>query len=322
METSTFAGARETADLAGKVSSSLASLDGRPSVLVFGKLSDEAPIAFLRVRKGWFNNGTRIVVACVEDNDADHFAHALRYRLGTAGELAKGLISFIQGQSDFNSIATSTGVSIEQLRRAAEALSGESAIVSTHALLNEQGGKEAIGALKSHASFNCYALGANEQGAMELGIHEGRATEEILSAAANGHIKALWLAGCDPLNDFHDKELARRALENVEFLVVQDTAMTESAHYASVVLPMAAPAEQDGTYTSCERRVQRVAQVIPALGDAKPAWRIFGECMVRAIDVVPFFNSKEVMRAIAQEHPSFARAQYDELSGEGVMLDG
>jgi NADH-quinone oxidoreductase subunit G len=318
-----FRWTRDTADLVGKVSSSIASLENHASVLVFGSLADESPIVFLRIRKGWFNNGTRVVVACAHDNEADTFANAvLRYRPGTAGELAKGLAAIAQGAGDLNAISAATGVTVEQLQRASAALSGGCAVVTTHALLNEPGGKDAIGALRGMQNFNCYALGANEQGAIELGLQQGRATEAILQAAADGHVKSLWLVGSDPLNDFHDRAIAQRALETVPFLVVQDVRMTESAHYASIVLPMAAPAEEDGTWTNCERRVQRLRQVIPAPGEAKPAWRIFSECLVRATDEMPMFNAREVLAAIAREHGAFAGVGDSSLEGEGAVLGG
>jgi predicted molibdopterin-dependent oxidoreductase YjgC len=224
------------------------------------------------------------------------------------------------GGGDAAAVSQATGVSLDQLNRAAEALGQDTAVVTTHAILNEQGGKDTIAALRSHKHFNCLALGANDQGAIELGLQRGRTTEEILRAAAEGSVRSLWLAGCDPINDFHDRSLATQALERADFVVVQDVRMTDSAHYASVVLPMAAPAEHDGTYTNCERRVQRMAQAIPAPGEAKPAWRIFSECMVRASDVVPFFNPDEVLQAIAREHASFAKQEG--LDGEGFLLGG
>jgi NADH-quinone oxidoreductase subunit G len=318
-----FRWTRDTADMVGKISMPIAALESARSILVIGPLADEAPIVYLRVRKAWFNAGSKIVVASSGDTDADSFAHAvLRYRPGAVGALAKGLAAMCAGGADVRAISQETGVAEAQLRRAAEGLRPETVVVATHGLLNESGGKEAIGALKSLPSFNCYALGANDQGAIELGLQQGRTTADILQAAADGGVKALWLAGCDPLNDFADRALAQRALENVEFLVVQDVRMTESAHFASVVLPMCAPAEDEGTYTNCERRVQRFKRAIPAPGDAKPAWRIFSECLMRAGDVVPYFNPNEVLQAIAKRHPEFAKATETALDGEGALLGG
>ncbi len=314
---------KDAADMAGRVSSTISSLEDRKSILVIGPLSDQAPIVHLRVRKAWFNGGSKIVVASDRDTDADSFAEVvLRYKPGSVGALAKGLADLAKGDGDVSAVSSATGVPAEQISRAVALLKEDCAIVTTHGLLNEQGGRDAVGALRYLPNFNCYSLGANDQGAVELGISKGRNTEEILKAAAEGQIKALWLVGCDPLNDFHDRALAQRALENVPFLVIQDSTMTESAHFASVVLPMAAPAEQDGTYTNCERRVQRVAPVVKAPGDSKPGWRIFTECIVRTKGTVPYFNAKEVMAEISKQHPAFSGVNYDALGGEGVLLGG
>ncbi|MCH8979473.1 MAG: molybdopterin-dependent oxidoreductase, partial [Armatimonadetes bacterium] len=311
------------ADLAGAVSSSIESLEHKRSILLFGTdLAAELPIVFLRVRKAWFLNGAKVVVAHTGPTDADSFAHVvLRYKEGTARALARGLASLIAGNGDAQAIATETGVPADKLTTAAESLKEDPAIITTHRLLDQQFGADAIPALSGvEGEFNCYALDSNGQGALELDIATGRSTRQILEAAAEGSIKALWLVGCDPLKDFPDRDLAQRALENIEFLVVQNVLDTEAAHYASVLLPMAAPAEQDGTYTSCERRVQRMRQAIGAPGQAKPAWRIFTECLVRAEPQTPSFNPSEIMADIANEHAAFEAAKYDRLDGEGVLL--
>jgi predicted molibdopterin-dependent oxidoreductase YjgC len=86
-----------------------------------------------------------------------------------------------------------------------------------------------------------------------------------------------------------------RALENVEFLVFQHWQMTEAGNYASVILPMAAPAERDGSYINLERRLQTISQVIPTLGDAKPAWKAFSDISQRITPSRPFFSAEEVL---------------------------
>jgi predicted molibdopterin-dependent oxidoreductase YjgC len=68
--------------------------------------------------------------------------------------------------------------------------------------------------------------------------------------------------------------------------------------------------------------VQRIQQVIPAPGEAKPGWRIFTECFVRAKSATPHFNAKEVMAEIVKAHPQFAPVDYENLDGEGVLLGG
>jgi predicted molibdopterin-dependent oxidoreductase YjgC len=94
---------------------------------------------------------------------------------------------------------------------------------------------------------------------------------------------------------------------------------SDAVNYASVILPMAAPAEQDGTYTNVEGRVQRMRQVVAAPGDAKQAWRIFSELMLRTTPTRPFFNPGEVMDEIAATVPALAHATYAQLGDEGLL---
>jgi predicted molibdopterin-dependent oxidoreductase YjgC len=114
--------------------------------------------------------------------------------------------------------------------------------------------------------------------------------------------------------------LVERALSQVEFLVFQGINQSEAFHYASVVLPQTAPAEQEGTYTNCERRVQYMDKILDPKGEAKPAWRIFSEIYVRLKPSTPFFNPGEVMDQIAEENPAFAGAKYSGLPEEGFLI--
>jgi NADH-quinone oxidoreductase subunit G len=299
------------------------SFEYRKSILVFGSsLADEEPILYLRVRKAWFRNATRVVVAHHEPTDADSFAHVvLRYRSGTEALLATGLD---QG-ADAAQIEAQTGVRAADFEEARRVLAEDAAVITTRALLDSSEGQNAIDALRGWAGdrFSCYALEANEEGAALLGIwpqYGGRNTRQILEGCADGSIRALWLAGVDPFEEYHDEELVRKALESVDFLVVQHWQETEAIHYASVVLPMSAPAESEGTYTNMEGRVQRMMQVLGELGESKPAWRIFSELSLRMRPQTPFFNAGEVMDAIAREVPAYSGVAYDKLGGEGYLL--
>ena len=85
----------------------------------------------------------------------------------------------------------------------------------------------------------------------------GLDTAEMLEAAAAGELRTLVLLGADPLSDFPDRDLATRALEQVEFLVSVDTILNASSMLADVVLPAAGFAERAGTTTNIEGRVSR-----------------------------------------------------------------
>ena len=95
----------------------------------------------------------------------------------------------------------------------------------------------------------------------------------------------------------------------------------ESMAFASVVLPMAAPVEQEGTWTNCEGRVQKLVQAIPAPGESKPSWRIFGEMILRLNASVPYFNAREVAIEISKEVESFKSIDFDAITEEGVLLN-
>jgi NADH-quinone oxidoreductase subunit G len=306
--------------------SSIASYEQRKTILLFGTaLADEEPILFLRVRKAWFRNGARVVVASSSDTDADSFAHVvLRYREGAEADLARALAEGMAPEK----AASITGVDAAAFAEALKALAEAPTVVTTRALLDAPNGPAAVDVLRGYANaaggeFNLYALAANEEGAALLGAWPqagGRDTRAILEGCADGTIQALWLAGVDPFEAYHDRELVQRALEAVPFLVVQHWTETEAFHFASVVLPMAAPAEADGTYTNLEQRVQRMRQVLSPRGDAKPAWRVFTELIVRVKPQTPLFNPREIMDRISADVPVFAGVHYAALEGEGFRL--
>ncbi len=339
-----------------EIQSTIASLEDSPSILCFGSsLADELPILFLRVRKAWFKNGAKVIVAHHEPTDADSFAHVLlRYRPGTEASLASGLLAAAveSGQARVpeatrtalsafgpEQVERTTGVPAARIREAASILAAGSAIISSSSLSNRADAQDCLESLAGLAmatggNFNRFALEANEQGALELGVvpdllpggkpiqatTRGLDTRQILDGCIDGTVKALWLVGCDPMLQYPDRALAERALESVEFLIVQGCIETPCLSFASVVLPMSAPAEQEGTYVNCERRVQLFRQVIPPKGDSKAAWRVFSEVGLRHHPTVPRFSSEEVLAEIAVQVSSFEGIAYDELNGEGRLL--
>ncbi len=286
------------------------------SMLVFGSsLADEEPILFLRARKAWFQNGARIVVAHHAPTDADSFAAVvLRYREGMGGALAASLLNAmgVSGYDKFaaEDVAEAIGVPAMRLREAAAILKNtKSPVITTRSLFNEPDGLETakrLGALGGPLSI--YGLEANDEGASRIGILPsagGRNSHEIFEGCVDGSIRALWVLGVDPFEAFADRDLVERALGAVEFLVVQATNENGAFPFASVVLPMAAPAEQDGTYTNLEGRVQRMEAVVPPKGEAKPAWKVFSEIALRLKPQTPLFNVGEVMAELRREVPIY-----------------
>ncbi len=287
---------------------SIASFEGAKSILVFGtSLADDLPMLYLRVRKAWFQKKAKIVVATDSASEVDDFAQVvLRYKKGTGAALAEALRS----GEELEKVAETSGVDLADLKAAVE-LSKGAPIVTSTGIYDEKGSEQIVASLSSLAqategSFNCYARGANERGLQLMGAapgSEGLNTQQILAAAANGNLRALWLIGVDLFSTGLDRDLVSRALENVEFLVVQDSSRTETFYYSSVAVPMTLPAESDGSFTNMEGTVQELRAAIPAPGDAKPVWRVFEELSMRLAPRMPNMQARDVLESI----PALAR---------------
>ncbi|MFA7198092.1 MAG: formate dehydrogenase subunit alpha, partial [Methanoculleus sp.] len=106
-------------------------------------------------------------------------------------------------------------------------------------------------------------------------------------------IKAMYIFALNPVVSYPDSNHVMRSLEKLDFLVVQDIFMTETTQYADVILPGASFAEKDGTFTSGERRVNRIRKAVDTPGDAKEDWQIFVD-LAHKLNLNGFdFNSPE-----------------------------
>ncbi|MBS1724467.1 MAG: NADH-quinone oxidoreductase subunit NuoG [Armatimonadetes bacterium] len=282
------------------VSSTIAGLEAKKTILVIGSdLASDLPIVFLRVRKAATQHGATVRVATAAPTEVDQFATS-SIRLQAGGE-AEGALALLNGDW-------------------ASDLGPDTAVVAADSFLDLKNGSSVLEQLRKvveakGAEFSCFPTGTNSMGAAILGCESPEGSWAILEAVKKGSVKCLWLTECDLATLAGGQE----ALEAAEFVVVQGTLESETMAYANVVLPMAAPAEQEGTWTNCEKRVQRIRQAIATPGDAKPAWRIFAEMSLRMQPDTPFFNAREVQSAMAAAEPAFA-ALASEIPDEGVLV--
>ena len=141
---------------------------------------------------------------------------------------------------------------------------------------------------------------------------------------STGGIKGLFLFGEDPVRTDPDTAHVIRALEALEFFVVDDLFLTETAQYADVVLPGRSYAEKEGTFTNTERRVQRVRKAVDGPGGARSDTEIFTEVMNRMGYEQPRLAPAEIMEEIAAVTPTYggvshARLDSRELGGRGLQ---
>lgn len=141
---------------------------------------------------------------------------------------------------------------------------------------------------------------------------------EMIQKAYEGEFKSLFIIGENPMVSDPDLNHAKKALANLDFLVVQDIFQTETTQLADVVLPAACFAEKDGTFSNTERRVQRIRKAVEPPGDARQDWEIICEIATRMGYKMSFENSNEIFKEIASVTPSYKGITWDRIDKLGI----
>jgi formate dehydrogenase major subunit len=147
------------------------------------------------------------------------------------------------------------------------------------------------------------------------GITKIAAIDEILK----GNVRAVYIMGENTAVSDANLAKTRRALHEVEFLVVQDLFLTDTAEFADVVLPAASFAEVDGTFTNTERRVQRLRKAVEPPGQAKPDWVILSELASRLGYPMAYRHPSEIWDELALNTPILAGINYDRIEMKGIQ---
>jgi formate dehydrogenase major subunit len=155
-------------------------------------------------------------------------------------------------------------------------------------------------------------------GVDDLPDQPGMKVTQMIPAAHDGKLKALYIIGENPLVSDPDLNHCEKSIENLDFLVVQDLFLTETARLADVVLPSACYAEKDGTFTNSERRVQRVRKAVEPPGQSLTDWKIICEIARRMNYPMDYENSRQIMEEISRVTPSYAGITYDRIEHEGI----
>ena len=318
---------------------------GDAVLVIASDLHEEAPIWWLRLRKA-AERGAEVIVANARRTRLDEFAsHVIRYEYGQAVEALLGIGAAATGETNVRGLV---GEAVEAagkaLRSAAELViffGAEGLDAKGTAALAQ--GAAAILARTGHAAKEQSGLvgiwpQANLQGAWDLGWRPtGRGLADVL-----GEAKAALIAGVDPLGD--DPSLGP-ALGALDFLIVQELFLTETAATADVVLPAQAFIEREGRLTSGEGRVQRYYPAVPTWGEARPDWSISSSLaaglgakdlptsaaawLERIAEVVPAYHdlSYQALARVEEQWPLvggddlyFGGTAYENRQGLGVAL--
>ena len=142
---------------------------------------------------------------------------------------------------------------------------------------------------------------------------------EVIDAAAKGSIKSLFVLGENPMMSDPDMHHVEQGLKNLDFLVVQDIFLTETARMADVVLPAASFAEKEGTFSNTERRVQRVRKAVEPPGEARPDWQIIADIASRMGYPMSYPNAEAIFEEMVRVTPSYAGMTYERLNNGGLQ---
>jgi formate dehydrogenase alpha subunit len=154
----------------------------------------------------------------------------------------------------------------------------------------------------------------------------GLTVTEVIPAAGEGKVKALYIMGEDPVVSDPDSNHIRHCLESCDFVLVQDIFPSETAAFADVLLPAVSWAEKDGTFTNTERRIQPVRKAIELEGEARPDWQIISDLAKRVLQGGKrqaqggshagweYAHPSEIMDEIAALTPSYAGVSYERLA--------
>ncbi|CAN7376225.1 nitrate reductase [Variovorax paradoxus] len=154
----------------------------------------------------------------------------------------------------------------------------------------------------------------------------GKTAVEMFQAAADGEIRALWIACTNPAQSMPDQATVRRALERAEFVVVQEAfSTTATCAFADLLLPATTWGEKEGTVTNSERRISRVRPAVAAPGEARHDWSIavdFARRLEQRLGATPTLFPYETAESVWNEHRESTRGRDLDITGMSyAMLD-
>ncbi len=147
----------------------------------------------------------------------------------------------------------------------------------------------------------------------------GLSVVEMMNAAHEGKVKAMYIMGENPMVSDPNLNHVEEALKNLDFLVVQDIFLTETAQLADVVLPAYSSFEKSGTFTNTERRIQLLNPVLRAPEGAKEDWEIIQEISTKMGYKMHYNNQGEIMDEAADVSPIYGGIHFNRLGKKGLQ---
>jgi formate dehydrogenase major subunit len=155
--------------------------------------------------------------------------------------------------------------------------------------------------------------------ANDLDPKKGLTVTEIIGSALKGGVRGMYMLGENPFLSDPNINKVRKALAKLDFLVVQDIFLTETAEFADVILPASSYLEKDGTYTNTDRRVQRGRKVLDTPGQARVDWEVVQDIAHRIGLDWHYETPREIFDELVTVIPSYTNLNYDNLGASGKL---
>ncbi|MEE8376473.1 MAG: NADH-quinone oxidoreductase subunit NuoG [Acidimicrobiia bacterium] len=308
-------------------------LDDADTIVVWAQdLKEEHPTLYLRVRRAVQELGATLVVIHPRVTGLDDRAsHKLIYRPGGGYELLDELAN-----GDHPEVSQALAVDkVVALVGIASHADGPQLAESVAALVRQKAGNTKLMPLNSRA--NTYGaldmglapdllpgrVGLDSTGCANLAaswgefpVVAGRDTRQILQGLDSGDVRGLVLVGADPISDLPDPLVAIDGLDAAEYVIAIDLFLNDSNRHADVILPASGFSEKEGTVTNVEGRVQKVNQIRPAPGQARPDWAILDDIATRMGVSLGLATAETIAKEIATVSPA-----YEDLTWDTVEWD-
>jgi formate dehydrogenase major subunit len=149
----------------------------------------------------------------------------------------------------------------------------------------------------------------------KLPTSKGLDNHEMVRSVLDGNLRAMYLVGEDMYSADSNAHEVGEAFSKLEFFAVQDIFFSETCRFADVIFPASPSLEKDGTFTNTERRIQRLYEALPPLGESRPDWRIIQD-VARGLGADwNYRHPGDIMHEAASLSPMFAGVTYDRLAG-------
>jgi formate dehydrogenase major subunit len=156
-------------------------------------------------------------------------------------------------------------------------------------------------------------------GAADLDPEKGLTVTEIIGSALKGGVRGMYMLGENPFLSDPNINKVRKALSKLDFLVVQDIFLTETAEFADVILPASSYLEKDGTYTNTDRRVQLGRKVLDTPGQARVDWEVVQDVANRIGLGWHYETPRDIFEEMVSVIPSYQNLSYDNLGLTGKL---